>query len=148
MLSGKPIIAHVAAALRPQCDRLVIVGRKWPGIETVPDYPAPRLGPLGGLCGALRLAQEDGYSHLLTAPCDTLPVPDDLIARFGDGGAFEGWPLIALWPTQLASELSTHLERSSDRSVRTWLRRAGLTLHPAPDGLANINTPDDLARLR
>lgn len=148
LVQGKAIIDHVVDALRPQCERLVIVGRQWPGIETVPDYPEPGLGPLGGLCGALRQASRYGFSHVLSAPCDSLPIPSDLVPRLGDGGVFEGWPLIGLWPVAFAPLLSAHLQQTGDRSVYSWLRTSGLPEVPPPDGMANINTPDDLARLR
>ena len=50
---GKALLDHVADALRPSCAQLIVVGRTWPGLETIADYPAPGLGPLGGLAGAL-----------------------------------------------------------------------------------------------
>lgn len=148
LVDGRAVIDLVADALRPQCEALVIVGRNWPGLRTAPDLPGPGLGPLGGLCGALALAKSERFSQVLTAPCDTLPVPGDLVARLGEGGAFRDWPLIALWPASLAPILSTHLSESKDRSVMRWLRLCGLPEIEPPPGLVNINTPADLARLR
>src|SRR3546814_9684145 len=57
---------------------LVMCGRKWPELACLADRPEPDQGPLGGLCAALHHARENDFQAVLTAGCDTLPVPHNL----------------------------------------------------------------------
>ncbi len=59
-LDGRALIDRVAAALAPQVDALIVVGRDHPGLTAVADRPAPDLGPLGGIAGALHYAAAHG----------------------------------------------------------------------------------------
>lgn len=147
LLDGKSLIDHVVEALHPQVEALVIVGRDWPGLTTLADRPVGGLGPLAGLNGALRHAQEFGLDGVLTAGCDTLPVPPDLAERLaGSGPAFvEGHYLIGWWPVQLAGLLEQHLGEDNNRSVRGWVARCEARGVPSSRPLYNLNTPDDLA---
>ena len=77
LLAGRALIDHVAAALGPQVEALVVCGREHQGSTSVPDRPAAGLGPLGGLAGALHYAREHGYDAVVSAPCDTPLLPDD-----------------------------------------------------------------------
>jgi molybdenum cofactor guanylyltransferase len=139
------LIEHVIDGLTPQVEDIVIVGRRWPGIKSVADQPAKQLGPLGGLCGALHHAQVGHYDAVLSAPCDTLPIPPDMTSLFPPlGGVIEGWPLLGLWPVALASTLDRHLAASGNRSVMRWIEQANLVVVAPPCPLRNFNTPDDL----
>ena len=80
-VDGRALLDHVADGLRGQVDALVVVGRDWRGMESIADRPGPDQGPLGGICAALHHAQENGFDAVLTAGCDTLPVPEDLLSR-------------------------------------------------------------------
>lgn len=79
-IAGKPLLQRVADALGSQTDALIVCGREWPGLVSVPDRPGPDQGPLGGICAALHYAADHGFDAVLTAGCDTLPVPGDLTA--------------------------------------------------------------------
>lgn len=146
LVDGTTLIDHVAAALRPQVDALVIVGRAWPGLPQVADRPAPGLGPLAGLCGALDYARANRFSHVLTAGCDTLPIPPDLRARLTPGPAViaSHW-LFGLWPTHCADPLDAHIARGGSRALRGWVEVSGATEVAAPHDFYNLNTPADLA---
>lgn len=147
LLGGIALIDHVAAALRPQVDRLVVVGRDWPGLDRADDAPHRDLGPLGGLSGALIYAAEHGYSAVLTAGCDTLPVPHDLVALLGAGpSVIENHYLFGLWPVSLAKALSAHIARQSNHSLRHWIACSGARQIPVRQRFANLNTADDLTR--
>lgn len=141
---GRPLIAHVIARLRPQVSDLVVVGREHPGEAWIPDRPAPGLGPLGGLCAALRHAGAGGYDAVLTSGCDLPDLPLDLRDALGAGPAFVlGQPLLALWPGSLAGVLDLHLARSPDRSLRGWVALTGargVDLGP----IRNVNHPNDM----
>lgn len=147
LLDGVPLLDRVAAALRPQVAALVVCGRDRPGIVSLGDRPAPDLGPLGGLCAALAFAAAEGFDWVLSAGCDVLPVPGDLLARLAPGPAHvEGQPLLGLWPADIASRLDSHLRSSEDRSMRGWARAAGARAVPLAERLYNLNRREDLDR--
>jgi len=143
-IDGVALIDRVAAALRPQCDRLVVVGRDWPGLDRVEDAPQPGLGPLGALAGALVAARSSGLRQVLASGCDLPDVPRDLIAWLSPGPAvIAGQPLLGLWPTELAEPLLAHLA-GGERSLRSWIAAAEVR-EVAFGPIANINTANDLA---
>jgi molybdopterin-guanine dinucleotide biosynthesis protein A len=143
-LHGKPLIEHVIFRLRPQVSDLLVVGRDHPGEVSIPDRPAPGLGPLGGLCAALAHAVAGGYDEVLTSGCDLPELPLDLREALGAGPAFVvGQPLLALWPVALAGVLDLHLRSSPDRSLRRWVALTGargVDLGP----IRNVNRPEEL----
>lgn len=141
---GTPLIEHVIARLRPQVSDLVVVGRDHPGAASIPDRPAPGLGPLGGLCAALHHALAGSYDAVLTSGCDLPDLPLDLREALGPAPAFVlSQPLLALWPASLAGVLDLHLARCPDRSLRGWAALTGargVDLGP----IRNVNRPEDL----
>ncbi len=146
LLNGVALIDHVAHTLRPQVDALVIIGRKWPDVAHLEDYPAPALGPLGGLNAALRHAAAHGYQTVLTAGCDTLPLPPNLVDVLCDAPAvIAGAYLFGHWPAALGDALHRHLMSQPDKSMRCWIEQAGAKSVPAPQAFVNINSPQDLA---
>lgn len=145
-IDGVALIDRVARQLRPQVDRLVVVGRDWPGLEKIVDLPAPGLGPLGALAGALAFARREGFTDILSSGCDLPDLPSDLAQRLAPGpSVIAGQPLLGLWPAALAADLRDYLEQDGDRAMRSWIARAGARpiAHDRP--LANINTPEELA---
>lgn len=145
LLGGKALIDHVADALRPQVDALIVSGREWPGLNAVPDHPAPDMGPLGGLCGLLDYAAQHHYDAVLTAGCDVLPVPD-LRALVGPTASVikNNW-LFGFWPAELFDKLDHHLAAQNDRSMRHWIAVSGAREVPCEIEFHNINTPADFA---
>jgi molybdopterin-guanine dinucleotide biosynthesis protein A len=145
-VDGVALIDRVAAALRPQCDHLIVVGREWPGLTSVHDAPRPGLGPLGALAGALRFAGVAGYGDVLTAGCDLPDLPGGLGPLLTPGPAVVmGQPLIGLWPAELERLLLDHLSGNADRSMRGWIAACGARQVQFGGTIANINTPSDLA---
>lgn len=146
LLRGMALIDHVASALRPQTDALLIVGREWPGLPSVPDRPHADEGPLGGLCAALHHAAEAGHDLVLCAGCDTLPVPLHLAEMLAPGPAvMDGHWLMGLWPSALADDLDRWLADQPDRSIRGWMAHTHARAVPHGMVLLNINTPETLA---
>ena len=144
LLNDKPLFDHVADALRRQGELLVVIGRDWPGLTSLPDRPGPGLGPLGGLCAALHHGHSGGYDAVLTAPCDALPVPDGLSALLPrTGGVVRGCPLMGLWPTTLSATLDDHIAKFTDHSIRRWIAACGLPEFDLPDPPHNFNTVQD-----
>jgi len=144
LIDGKALIDHVIAALVPQVESLVVVGRSWPGFARVDDLPAPGLGPLGGLAGALDHGRRQGFNAVLMAPCDTLGLPPDLAARLAPGPAVvAGQRSIGLWPTRLAPVLIAWLAEGGSQAIRDWVT-ACQAREVDCGNFRNINAPADL----
>lgn len=149
LFEGRALIDHALGALARHCQALVVVGREWPGAPSVTDRPAPDLGPLGGLAGALHHALAIQAERVLTLGCDTPLVPETLLAELAarDTPAFlNDLPVIGGWPARLSPLLDDFVATDPRRSVRGWAARCGAAALAAPP-LPNINTPADLDRL-
>ncbi len=145
-LNGRALLDHVADGLRDQADHLVVCGRAWPGIESLDDRPEPNLGPLGGISAALYFAQENGYSDVITAGCDVLPVPN-FPANAGNPAAayFAGQFLFGIWPASLCAALDHHLMQRSNLSMRHWIKTVGARELNSTLVFRNINSKADLS---
>ncbi|USI72506.1 NTP transferase domain-containing protein [Sphingomonas morindae] len=146
-LGGRALLDHVALALGGWCDALVVVGRDWPGLTRVEDLPRPGLGPLGGLAGALAHAARHGFDTVLSCGCDLPRLPPALPDLLGPPDAIlADQPTIGHWRSRQAEPLAAWLEAVPRHAVRAWAMAAGARLVAGPP-LANINRPEDLARL-
>ena len=147
-LEGKPMLTHVIEGLAPQVDTLVICGRDWPGFANLADRPEPDQGPLGGLNAALRYAGENGFDAVLTASCDTLPVPQRLASLLGEEAAvIKDQPLFGFWPANLAGRLDEWLNSQPGRDMRGWIDESGAVEVEIGIAFSNVNTQADYARL-
>lgn len=147
MLDGRTLLTHVADALRPHCDALVVCGRTHRGIASLEDRPHAGLGPLGGLCAALAFGKEAGFTAVLSAPCDAPDLPHGLRDRLSEesGPAYVAdLPVVGLWPCVLAEHLHSWLDRNNDRSFSAWARAVSATPVEFGHKFGNINTPGDL----
>lgn len=149
LLQGVPLIDHVATALAPQADTLVVVGRPHGALVSVPDHPAPGFGPLGAIAGALRWARANGYAVVLSAPCDAPVLPPDLVPLLGGEGAayVAALPVLGWWPVTLADHLATWLATDQPRAVRRWASAVNARAVTLPTVPPNVNTAADLAAL-
>lgn len=145
LIDGTSMIERAIAALRPQTDALVVCGREWSGLETLPDRPLGGLGPLAGLNAALHHAQERGYDAVLAIPLDVHPLPPDMVERLsGEGPAvFEEQHAIGFWPATFSTALDAYLA-DGRRSIRGWIEVAGARRETEPVSMRNINRPEDL----
>ena len=161
---GRPLVSHALDALGEVAGpRLINANRKLEvyatlGFPVIQDANDRFDGPLAGLLSAMRSA---GTPFVLTVPCDTplltgqllqrladrLPMSNAAIAVAHDG---ERWhPVVMLAETRLADDLQAYLD-AGERKVEHWIRRhrwVSIDFSDAAGALANINTPDDLARL-
>lgn len=147
ILNERPLIDHVVERLRKQVDHLIVVGREWPGLESVNDLPSAGLGPLGGVNAALQYAQQYGFDEVVTAGCDVLPVPEFQRERL-DGYAIyiDGHYLFAVWPVELAPVLEKHLSGQNNLSMRNWIAAINARPIDSPETFENLNTPSDVAQ--
>ena len=79
-LHGRTLLARAVDTLSGWCEHVVVVGRAEAPAPTLPDWPRPGMGPLGGLAAALHLAADEGYAAVLTCGVDAPHLPEDLIA--------------------------------------------------------------------
>ncbi|MBN8841526.1 MAG: molybdenum cofactor guanylyltransferase [Sphingomonadales bacterium] len=144
LLGGVALADHARATLAPFVAEVALSGA-----GGIADCPAPGLGPLGGICGALRYAGSRGFETVLTIGCDTPFVPADVLAELiaASGAAFVAdTPIIGRWPVALGDALEQRLRDDPDRSMRAWCAAiAAVAVAAAP--IANINRPGDLAGL-
>ncbi len=176
VLRGETLISHVIARLRPQVAGVMLNANRPEyaalGLPLIADVVPDYAGPLAGLHAGL-LACPTPW--LVTVPCDAPFVPLDLVARLasaqaasrqGQRGACSALPsgrlrglFVAASPrgiepgfmlchVGLADALGDWL-RAGGRKVQDWLGSAA-AIHVAFDdaeAFANINTPEELARL-
>ena len=82
LLNGRPMIAHVIARLAPQVGDIVINANQNReayaafGHPVVPDAIEGYAGPLAGLHAGLQAATQP---LVVTAPCDSPFLPEDLV---------------------------------------------------------------------
>lgn len=161
-LAGRPMIAHVLAALAPQVDRVIINANRnldryaafgWP---VAPDEDSGFLGPLAGLAAGLSAATTP---LVLTAPCDSPLVAPDLVARLYSAleneaaeiaVPFDGerlQPVFALVRRELRDSLAAYLG-GGDRKIDRWFaqhRLARVDFSDRPENFVNVNDPDERA---
>lgn len=127
----------------------MLAGRDRPGWLCLHDRPRAGLGPLGGIAAALHHALVQGYDRVLTIGCDMPRLPNTLIeALIERSPAYcRDAPILGCWPASLSPALDVHVEHDETRSIRGWGERVDATAIDAPEPIANINTPADLAAL-
>jgi molybdopterin-guanine dinucleotide biosynthesis protein A len=144
-IGGRSLIARAVANLERQCDAVIVAGRAEAPVAVVPDHPAPGLGPLGGLCGALHHAAGHGFDAVLSIPVDAFDGPVDLIAELSPAPAYaEGAPVIGLWPVAARGALDALLAEDTVHSLRAFALRIGARAVRLSRQPFNINTPADL----
>jgi molybdopterin-guanine dinucleotide biosynthesis protein A len=150
-LAGIALLDHAAQALRPVTEDVAVVGRDSPTYVSIADWPAAGLGPLGGLCGALRHARDRHFDAILSLPCDTPSLPAGLLGDLAGRGVASfvaNTPVIGVWPCALADRLSLYLDRGGNRAVRAWAEEIGAEALDGWPAIPNVNRPDDLKALR
>lgn len=172
LLRGEPLAAHVLKRLAPQTGSLIISANRHADVytalgspfgaaviaDTLPGFP----GPLAGLLAGLRHAST---AFVLSAPCDTPNLPEDLASRLAQTLEAHGadiatvstkdaqgiasiHPVCALLRASLADDLAAFLE-AGERKVRAWYARHRTVEVAFPDERAfyNINSLQELAAL-
>ena len=163
-LAGRPMIAHVLAALAPQVEAVLINANRNRdryaefGHPVIADLDDGFLGPLAGLAAGLQAATTP---LVLTAPCDCPLLPIDLVARLRAALAaadaeiavpFDGermQPVFALVRRELAGSLAGYLA-GGDRKIDRWFaqhRLAQADFSDRPETFVNVNDPAERAAL-
>lgn len=163
---GKPMVQHVITRLSPQVGTLIInANQNLPSYEGFgpvvwPDQLAGFEGPLAGLQTGLSRCESD---YLVTAPCDSPFLPDDLVARLGqaleaqnadlavattgEGASRQTHPVFSLMKVSVLPQLTQFLQ-DGERKFEKWCRSLNFVEVPFPDedAFRNINTLDELRR--
>ena len=166
-LGGRRLIDRVVASARAQNLDVVLnlhaltpeATAPFDGLPLVADAIPGHAGPLAGILAALDRAEN--HDAVLSLPCDTPFLPDDLANRLTEaarktrdglacaasGGRVH--PVIALWPVSLRENLRRALVDEGVRAVGQFQRRCDRTVVEWPenprDPFMNVNTPADLA---
>ncbi|MFI4904606.1 MAG: molybdenum cofactor guanylyltransferase MobA [Burkholderiales bacterium] len=159
---GRPMVAHVIARLAPQVATLVINANQNAeryaafGHPVVADAIGGFAGPLAGLHAGLTVART---SHVVTVPCDSPFLPDDLAARLAAAMSADDaqlavartgdqpHPVFALVAVGVLPHLARFLENGG-RKIDAWyatLRVSEVAFDDEAAAFRNINTREELA---
>jgi len=149
LLKGRPLLAWVIAAIKPQVDEIWLsVHARTPeldsfGLPFIVDQSTDRIGPMGGIAAALnQLPLRDK----LIVPCDTPFLPSDLLERLCGHALAHAVTASGPEPCCCFIGASATL-RSEPASVLGWHRQNGSVAVSFEDSRAfqNFNTPEALA---
>lgn len=147
-LQGHTLISRAVDALSGFADHVIVVGREQAPAPTVPDWPHPGMGPLGGIAAALRYAEDEDYDTVLTCGVDSVMLPDSLLDDLSPPSAYlESQPVIGHWKSSAASAVSAILQSEGRHSMLAFAKAANARAVKASYAPANINTPADLAAM-
>jgi molybdopterin-guanine dinucleotide biosynthesis protein A len=162
LLEERPMVAHVIERLTRQVGAIVINANQNLERYEALGYPVVRdtiggfAGPLAGLHAGLSAA---GTPFVVTSPCDSPFLPQDLVARLANGlesasaqiavahTFAQPHPVFALVSREVVTHLASFLE-GGGRKIDAWyatLRVAAVQFDDCEDAFRNINTPDELA---
>lgn len=161
-LSGEPMVAHVLRRLLPQVESILINANQNRdryaafGHPVVPDAVGGFAGPLAGLHAGMTRATTP---FVVTVPCDSPFLPNDLVARLADAREraaaqlavaktfAQPHPVFALASRDLLANLAAFL-KDGGRKIDSWyarLRVVEVSFDDEADAFRNINTVDELA---
>ena len=159
-LHGRPMVMHVIDTLHPQVGRIIINANRNVdkyealGYEVISDIVGDYFGPLAGMASAMQAAST---AYVLTVPCDSPMIEDDLAVRLYRALAHEKadasiahdgervHPVFALLKRDLLPSLQSYLE-SGERKIDRWLHQHKLAVayfKDKPETFLNVNNPDD-----
>ena len=161
-LLGKPLVEHALAALSPQVNTIIINAnrnRDRYGVYGHPVIADSRQGYQGPLAGMLSCLQATETEFMVSVPCDSPLLPDDLVARLfrqlsdeeaeisvaHNGDRVQ--PVFTLMSTSLAPSMQAFLD-GGGRKIDKWFaqhRLAVTDFSDKPDCFRNINKPAELA---
>ncbi len=158
---GRPLVAHAAERLAPQVDELLINANRNAdrygmfGARVIADRDGAFLGPLAGLSAALH---ETTCDLVVSVPCDSPGLPEDLVRRLVDGLQAAGadvavaqaagrlHPVFCLCRREVLATLDRYLAQGG-RRVEEWVRSGNWTavdFDDQPEAFRNLNTAEDL----
>ena len=163
-LKGEPMIMHVIKRLSPQVSEILINANR--EIETyqgfgftiIADEISDFAGPLAGLHAGMKSAKTE---FILSVPCDSPLLPEDLSARLIKAIEAQNvdiavaktgeqhHPVFCLCRTNLAQDLEAYLN-ADGRKVDEWQKKHAyieVRFDDNPLAFANVNTHEELNKL-
>ena len=163
-LKGEPMIKHVIQRLSPQVGEILINANRESeayqslGFTMIADEITDFSGPLAGLHAGMKKSKT---AFLLSVPCDSPLLPDDLsqrlmlalvaqkadiaVAKTGE----QQHPVFCLCKTHLVEDLARYL-KNGGRKVDEWQKKHAyveVSFNDEASAFANINTPEELQSL-
>ncbi len=166
---GISLLAHAIAALRPQCQGLVLSANGDPARYAEFDVPVAAddlpgfRGPLAGILAGLDwiAARCPDVPLAISVPADTPFLPGDLATRLMDARAKDNaviacagsggrtHPAVAVWPVSIRNDLRHALVVDDIRKVEAFSQNYSRAIVEWPiepyDPFFNANDPSDLA---
>ncbi|BBO99415.1 molybdenum cofactor guanylyltransferase MobA [Sulfuriferula nivalis] len=157
LLNEQPLVQHVITRIAPQVDAVWISANRHVDVYQRFGYPVIRdatddyLGPLAGVLAGLQHAQGE---WVLTVPCDTPSLPENLVAQMLAASAGKDVVVAAaervhatvmLCRRNLVNNLAEFLARG-ERKVQVWQAQQNSAIAQFDDesAFANLNTPEQL----
>ncbi len=165
-IDGLSLLDRVVAALAPQVDAVMLNANGDParfsrfGLPVEADSIPGHAGPLAGVLAGMDWAVRQGLSHIVTVAADTPLFPADLVRRLGSAGGMlaiaasggRRHPVFGWWSVALAGRLRRAIRDDGVRRINGLTADWGATVVDWPDRPAdpffNVNTPDDIVRLK
>jgi molybdopterin-guanine dinucleotide biosynthesis protein A len=162
---GKRLVDHVYERLAPQVGGIIVNANqnhdayRTFGVRVVSDAIGKFAGPLAGLHAGLCVSRRP---YLVSVPCDSPFLPDDLVARLYAGLEHAGaeiavaktgnqpQPVFCLVRCGVLDHLTDFL-KNGGRKVDTWyatLRVTEVAFDDEAEAFSNINTRDELKALQ
>ena len=159
-INGRPMIAWVIDALRPQVsDVLINANRNHDrysefACPVIDDGDSDYRGPLAGMASAMQAARTP---YIAVVPCDSPLIDGELVARLYAAAASSGSPIaaahdgerlqpvFALLACDLLDDLAGYLD-DGERKIDRWYARHGyvkVDFNDVAESFANINAPED-----
>ncbi len=159
-LHGRPMVDYIIHALQPQVGSILVNANRNTeqyaafGLPVIADMLGDYFGPLVGMASGM---DATATSFIVTAPCDSPIIPDNLVEilyralqenRADISVAHDGermQPVFALLRRSLLTSLLDYLNEGG-RKIDTWFGQQPLALadfSDSPDTFLNLNTPED-----
>jgi molybdenum cofactor guanylyltransferase len=163
-LARKPMIEYVLNAIEPQVDDIIInanrnqvVYEKY-GFPVVADQIEGYCGPLAGMASGLQAAKTP---FVVTVPCDSPLIPDDLVHKLystlqdeaadictaHSNGRLQ--PVFTLMKSELLTSMLDFLN-NGERKIDKWFEKHHLAIadfSEQPDTFINVNSVEELAEI-
>jgi molybdopterin-guanine dinucleotide biosynthesis protein A len=163
-LARKPMIEYVLNAVKPQVDDIIINANRNQtvyegyGFPVVADEIEGYCGPLAGMASGLQAAKTP---FVVTVPCDSPLIPDDLVQKLYSilqaedaeictahaNGRLQ--PVFTLMKSDLLSSMLDFLN-NGERKIDKWFEKHRLAIadfSDQPDTFININSAEELIAL-
>ena len=163
-LARKPMIEYVINAIDPQVDAIIINANRNQadyekyGFPVVADQIEGYCGPLAGMASGLQAAKTP---FVVTVPCDSPLIPDDLVQKLFStlqdkdaeictplsNGRLQ--PVFTLMKSELLSSMLDFLN-NGERKIDKWFEKHRLAIadfSEQPETFININSAEELAAI-